>query len=134
MDMHQFFLDKCAHLARMAAQDGESPVGSVLVKDGRLLGSAYEKSKQLKDVSRHAEILAILDALQQTNDLSGSTLYSNAEPCILCSYAIRHHRIATVVFSRYVGELGGTQPPCNVLTADNFTTWGPPPEIIAYGL
>jgi tRNA(adenine34) deaminase len=134
MDMHPFFLNKCVQLAEIAAQQGESTVGSVLVKDGRILGTGYEKSRQLKDISRHAEMVAILDALQQSNDLSGSVLYSNAEPCILCSYAIRHHKIATVVFSRYVGELGGTHAPCNVLTADSFTAWGPPPEIVVYSV
>jgi tRNA(adenine34) deaminase len=131
MNTPEFYMKKCLELAQKAAEDGESPVGSILVKDGRIIGEAYEKSRQLKDITRHAEMLAILDALRTTSDLSGSTIYSNVEPCILCSYAIRHYKIGKVVFMRYAGELGGTNPPCNVLTAASFKSWGPPPEVIA---
>lgn len=77
-------------------------------------------------------MVAILDALQQTGDLSGCLLYTNAEPCILCSYAIRHYKIDTVVFSNYVGELGGTKQPYNLLTAE-LNAWGPPPAVIFIG-
>src|ERR1700759_798903 len=128
MDEHRFYLEKCLELAKQAAKQGESPVGSLLVKDGMVIGEAYEKSKQLKDISRHAEMLAILNALRHTNDLSRSILYSNVEPCILCSYAIRHHKIRTVVFMKYAGELGGTNPQFNLLTSDSFRSWGPPPQ------
>jgi len=131
MDIHRQYMDKCYQLAQQAAAEGESPVGSIVVKDGKIIGEGYEKSRQLKDVTRHAEVVALLDALKNTTDLSGATIYSNVEPCILCSYVIRHHRIAQVVFERSAGELGGTNPSFNVLTA-NFTTWGTPPVITWY--
>jgi len=132
MDIHTPYLEKCLELARMAAEEGESPVGSVVVKDGRIIGEAYEKSRQLKDITRHAEMLAILDALRHTSDLAGSTIYSNVEPCILCSYAIRHHKIGQVVFIQHAGELGGTHLPFNILTADSFISWGRTPEVIVH--
>lgn len=122
-------MERCNELAQQAAAEGESPVGSIVVKNGRIIGEGYEKSRQLKDVTRHAEVVALLDALKSTPDLSGATIYSNVEPCILCSYAIRHHRIAQVIFERTAGELGGTNPPFNILTA-NFAAWGSPPAII----
>ena len=50
MDEHRFYLEKCLELAKQAAKQGESPVGSLLVKDGMVIGEAYEKSKQLKDI------------------------------------------------------------------------------------
>ena len=130
-DTHRAYMDKCYDLAKQAAAEGESPVGCVIVKDGKIIGEGYEKSRQLKDVTRHAEVVALLDALKNMADLSGATLYSNVEPCILCSYAIRHHRIAQVIFERSAGELGGTNPPINVLTADT-RTWGPPPDVMKY--
>lgn len=131
MNTHHEYMARCYDLAKQAAAEGESPVGSIVVKDGKIIGEGYEKSRQLKDVTRHAEVVALLDALKNTTDLSGATIYSNVEPCILCSYVIRHHRIAEVVFERSSGELGGTNPSFNVLTA-NFTTWSTPPAIIRY--
>ena len=123
-------MDQCHALARKAASEGESPVGSIIVKDGQIIGAAYEKSRQLKDITRHAEMLAILDALQNAPDLAGATIYSNVEPCILCSYAIRHHRIAEVVYERSAGELGGTNPRFNVLTAAGIQAWSLPPKVV----
>lgn len=117
-------------LAVRASAEGESTVGSVLVKDGKIIGEGYEKSRQLKDITRHAEVVAILDAVQNGVDISGSVLYSNVEPCILCSYAIRHYKIAAVVFVKYSGELGGTREPFNILTTTELRSWSQPPSII----
>ena len=131
-DIHKPFIDRCLELAMMAMLEGESPVGSVVVRDGRIIGEGYEKSRQLKDVTRHAEVVAILDALQNGETCEGATLYSNVEPCILCSYVVRHHKIAKVVFSKYCGELGGTNEEFNVLTTDRITKWVEPPVVIVY--
>lgn len=122
-------MDRCYVLAEKAAAEGESPVGSVIVKDGVVIGEAWEKSRQLKDISRHAEMLAILDAVRRGASLAGATLYSNVEPCILCAYAIRHYRIGEVVYERSAGELGGTNPRFNVLTAEGIAAWGKPPGV-----
>ena len=129
MNEHQQYLERCMVLAQRAAAEGESPVGSVLVKDGKIIGEGYEKSRQLKDITRHAEVVAVLDAVQKGADVSGSVLYSNVEPCILCSYAIRHYKIKEVVFVKYSGELGGTRAPYNILTATDLRSWGQPPAI-----
>ena len=120
---------RCFELAKLADQEGESPVGSVVVKDGKIIGEGYEKSRQLKDITRHAEMVAILHALEGTESLAGATLYTNVEPCILCSYVIRHHRIAEVIFVKRSGELGGTSPPFNILTSPQFKSWGKPPIV-----
>lgn len=126
---HEVFMDRCFELAKVAATEGESAVGSVVVKDEVIIGEGSEKSRQLGDVTRHAEVVAILDALKNDKDLSGAVLYSNVEPCILCSYVIRHHKIAEVVFAKYAGELGGTNPLFSLLTADSFKSWSSSPKI-----
>src|ERR1700761_5418634 len=128
MDPHENYMQRCLELAWQASKEGESPVGSILVKNGQIIGEAYEKSRQLKDITRHAEMLAILDALKNTADLSGAILYSNVEPCILCAYAIRHHKIAEVVYRKSAGELGSTNPPFNILTAP-LKSWTTPPKV-----
>ncbi|MBS1661317.1 MAG: nucleoside deaminase [Bacteroidetes bacterium] len=128
MSTPQKYMERCLELAQKAAAEGESPVGSILVKNGTIIGEASEMSRQLKDITRHAEMLAILDAIKNNHDVAGSTIYSNVEPCILCSYAIRHYKIAEVVYSRPAGELGGTNPPFDILTA-HFNSWAAPPII-----
>lgn len=129
---HKIFIDRCLELADIAAKEGESAVGSIVVKGGLIIGEGYEKSRQLGDVTRHAEVVAILDALKKDKDLSGAVLYTNVEPCILCSYVIRHHKISEVVFVEYAGELGGVNPPFNLLTSDSFKSWVSPPRVTLF--
>ncbi len=123
---------RCLDLAKVAAKEGESAVGSVVVMNGKIIGEGYEKSRQLRDVSRHAEVIAILDALKNVESIAGATLFTNVEPCVLCSYVIRHHRIADVVFAKYAGELGGTAAPFTILTADHLKSWGDSPRITLF--
>jgi len=132
MSAHKIYMEQCFALAEKAAAEGESPVGCVIVKNGVVIGTAYEKSRQLKDITRHAETLAVLDALQHTTDLSGSVLYTNVEPCILCSYVIRHYKIGEVVFASRSGELGGTHKPFNILTTDALKSWTEPPKVTVF--
>lgn len=127
----KLFMDRCYQLAKVAATEGESPVGSVVVLLGKIVGEGSERSKQLHDVTRHAEVVAILDALTRVDNLQGATLYSNVEPCILCSFVIRHHKISRVVFAEKAGELGGTAEPFNVLTTSHIQKWGGPPDVVA---
>ena len=129
MEDHNLYLNRCLELAQQAALTGESAVGSVVVKDGSIIGEGVEQSRGLRDVTRHAEVVAILDAIQNHGSCEGATLYSNMEPCILCSYVIRHYKIAHVVFSNYCGELGGTAKPFNILTTNAINAWREAPII-----
>lgn len=131
MEDHKVYLDRCLELAAEAAKAGESAVGCVIVKDGVIIGEGTEQSRQHKDITRHAEVVAVLDAVHRHGSCAGATLYSNVEPCILCSYVIRHHRIAHVVFTNYCGQLGGTAQPFNILTTDVISSWGAPPVVSA---
>jgi tRNA(Arg) A34 adenosine deaminase TadA len=128
----QQYMDRCLELAALAAAAGESPVGSVIVKDGQIIGEAYEKSRQLTDITRHAEALAVIDAVKKNGSVAGAVLYTNVEPCLLCSYIIRHHRIARVVYSKACGELGGTNPRFNLLTTNDIAAWGSAPFLTVY--
>ena len=129
MEEHSFYLNRCLELAEQAALAGETAVGCVIVKDGHIIGEGREQSRGLKDITRHAEVVAVLDAVHKNGSCAGATLYSNMEPCILCSYVIRHHRIAAVVFSNYCGELGGSVEPFNILTTDAIKSWGEAPVV-----
>ncbi|SFW27175.1 nucleoside deaminase [Chitinophaga sancti] len=130
MENHLPYLERCLALAREAAQAGESAVGCVIVKDGLIIGEGTEQSRRLKDVTRHAEVVAVLDAVHRYGSCEGAVLYSNMEPCMLCAYVIRHYKIAAVVYSNYCGELGGTE----LLKREGLKSWGKEPEVVYLSL
>jgi tRNA(adenine34) deaminase len=79
----------------------------------------------------HAEVEAIRNAVRkQGKDLSAATLYTTHEPCILCSYVIRHHRIRRVVIQHAVAHMGGATSAYPILAAKDIPIWGEPPEVI----
>jgi tRNA(adenine34) deaminase len=122
---------QCLDLARVALEKGDSPVGSLIVKDGRVVARGIEAVKARSDPTAHAEIEALRSACERlrTLDLSGSVLYTNVEPCWMCSYAIRQTRIARVVFGFRNEKVGGLSSKFRVLVDDALKS--PLPEIEA---
>lgn len=128
---HEFYMKRCIELALMAKQRGDSPVGSLIVKDGKIISEGVEGGKTFGDITCHAEIEAIRHAtkLQQSPNLSGCTLYTTHEPCIMCAYVIRHHKINTVVMALTTGEIGGFSSKFPVLIDETITKWKKPPVV-----
>lgn len=123
-------LARCQVLARMAADRQESPVGSVVVVAGAIIGEGIEAARARRDITAHAEVEAIRAAiLTHGIDLSAATLYTTHEPCLLCSYVIRHHRIRRVVCQQRVPHVGGASSGYPILTATDIPIWGPPPVV-----
>lgn len=87
--------------ARAAAARGEVPVGAAIVKDGRIVASAGNRPRALRDPSAHAEMLAIRLACEALDDerLSGCDLYVTLEPCTMCAAAISFARIRRVYYA-----------------------------------
>jgi len=87
--------------ARMAADEGEVPVGSVVVAGGRLLGRGHNRVEALQDPTAHAEILAISAAAGTLGSwrLIGATLFVTAEPCAMCMGAVVQSRIERLVYA-----------------------------------
>jgi tRNA(adenine34) deaminase len=131
-DDDAFWMRHCEELARRAAAAGNTPVGAVVVMDGEAVGEAAEDAPRGQRPFAHAELLAIEAALRKVGDrlLDHATLYSTAEPCILCGFAIRETRIARVVAGRPVGHIGSIRSRFPVLGADWVSRWGPPPEVV----
>ncbi len=86
--------------ARLAEQQGEVPVGAVVVKDGEIVGRGFNRPIGSHDPSAHAEMEALRDASQRLGNyrLTDCDLYVTLEPCAMCSGAIFHARIRHVVF------------------------------------
>ena len=98
-DVH--FMDFAIALAREAGQIGEIPVGAVVVSDGRVLGSGTNASISTHDATAHAEIRALREASVTRGNyrLTGCTLYSTLEPCLMCAGAMNHARIDRLVYA-----------------------------------
>jgi tRNA(adenine34) deaminase len=105
---HEHFMRRCLELARQAAGTGDTPVGAVVVREGRILAEGVESVRALHDVTAHAEIVALRAAAERLGsiDLGGCTLYTSVEPCMMCAYAIRLARIGSVVSGTRVDPAG----------------------------
>jgi tRNA(adenine34) deaminase len=132
LSLHESYMRMCLDLAETARKCGEVPVGAVIVRDGSVIAEGVEGVRARLDITGHAELEAIRRACQllQTRDLSGCTLYTSAEPCFMCSYAIRACKIGTVVFGASVDGVGGFTSCLPVLSTLTVRHWGAPPEII----
>lgn len=91
---------------------GEWPFGAVVVRPDRVgygeaLGHAFSTERVTGDPMGHAEIHAVQDAWRESGDLTGATLYTTHEPCVLCSGAIRQARLGRVVIGTERAQLPG---------------------------
>jgi tRNA(adenine34) deaminase len=87
--------------ARLAWERGEVPVGAVLVKDGEVIATGFNQPIGIHDPTAHAEIVALRAAADKLGNyrLPGCELYVTLEPCIMCSGAMMHARLARVVYA-----------------------------------
>jgi tRNA(adenine34) deaminase len=86
--------------ARLAAADGEVPIGAVVVCDGAVVARAHNRRENDRDPTAHAELLAIRAAARGLGRwrLSGCTVYVTLEPCPMCAGAMHQARIDRLVF------------------------------------
>jgi tRNA(adenine34) deaminase len=99
---------RCIELSRMAIGQREYPFACVICKDGEVVAEATNRVRRDGDVTRHAEMIAMSAAQKKLGSkLSRCTLYTNVEPCAMCSYCIRETRISRVVFSIPSPIMGG---------------------------
>lgn len=129
-------MELALELAEMALTSGNPPVGAVLVYKNKIVGKGYELAKSSKNITNHAEILAVQDVINAglENKLSLCTLYTTHEPCIMCSYIIRHYKIKRIVYGVAVSNVGGHTSTLKVLLDENNKKWGKSPEIIPFVL
>ena len=103
---------RCIELAQIAAEQGEVPVGALIVRDDRIIAEGSNAQIGLCDPTAHAEVLCLRAASQSLLNyrLPGCTLYSTIEPCLMCAGAIIHARIDLLVYGApepRAGAVGG---------------------------
>lgn len=98
--MEEEYMKIALEQAEIAYKNNDVPVGAIIVKNNQIIAKAYNKKEETKDVTDHAEIIAIKKACKQLNDwrLNGCTMYVTLEPCQMCMGAIRQARIDKVVY------------------------------------
>ena len=129
---YEALMRRCIELAKIARQRGDSPVGSVIVRDGQIVAEGIEGGKTHNDITYHAEIESVRNAIANLGktDLSDCFMVTTHEPCIMCSYVIRHHKIGLLIVGMTTGEIGGYSSALPVLLDRTVSKWAGPPKII----
>ncbi len=96
----EHYMDIALKEARLALEEGEIPVGAVLVLDNKVVAQGHNEREKGKKISAHAEIVVLEKAAQTLNSwqCKDCTLYVTLEPCLMCAGAILQARVKRVVF------------------------------------
>jgi tRNA(adenine34) deaminase len=105
---HEHFMREALKQASYALEEGEVPVGAVLVWGEKIIARGYNQTERLKDPTAHAEMLAITSATHSlgTKYLQDCILYVTLEPCIMCAGAMYWAQLGGVVFGAYDPKRG----------------------------
>ncbi|HZL91257.1 MAG TPA: tRNA adenosine(34) deaminase TadA [Pirellulaceae bacterium] len=108
---HDHYMRLALAEAQAALAENEVPIGAVIVRGERVIGSGHNQRETLKDPTAHAEMIAITQAAATLGDwrLEECTLYVTLEPCPMCCGAILQARIPVVVYGAADPKAGAVQ-------------------------
>ena len=111
------FMRVALRLAAKAYEADEVPVGTVVVREGRIIARAYNQVELLNDATAHAEMLALTQAEAAVGDwrLTDCDLYVTKEPCVMCAGALIHVRIRRLIFGCADAKSGAAGGMINLL-------------------
>ena len=118
----RYWIRYALKLAKRAQEEGEVPVGAVIVRDDKLVSEGWNQPIVGHDPTAHAEIVALREAGKTESNyrLPGATLYVTLEPCVMCVGAIMHARIARVVYGADDPKAGAAGSAFTLLGSDEF--------------
>ncbi len=122
----EYFMSQALQLAARAAEEGEIPVGAVVVCQQRVIGKGYNQTERLHDVTAHAEMMALTAATQYLGAkyLPDCTLYVTLEPCVMCAGAIFWTQIGRVVYGAQDERRGFSKTSVAILHPKTLLTGG----------
>ena len=105
---HQDYMRRALELAQQAREQGDVPVGCVIVRDGEIIGEGRNRREETGDATAHAEMEAIRQACQRTGSwrLHGCTMYVTLEPCPMCAGGIINARVDEVRYGAREDKMG----------------------------
>lgn len=108
MFTHEYFMKMALKEAMYAYEEDEVPVGALVVCNNKIIGKGYNQTEKLKDVTAHAEMIAITAAANYLGSkfLENCTLYVTLEPCLMCASALKWARISTLVYGASDAKAG----------------------------
>jgi tRNA(adenine34) deaminase len=98
--LHEQYMRIAIDQAKVAEENGDVPIGAIIVYHDQIIGKAYNQREQLKDPTAHAEIIALTQAaaFRQSWRLDGCTMYVTLEPCPMCAGALVLSRMDKLVY------------------------------------
>ena len=111
MEQHESYMRKALEEATRAAEEGEIPVGAVIVCQGKIIARAHNQTERLNDVTAHAEMLAVTMAANHLGGkyLNDCTLYVTLEPCTMCAGALAWAQLGKLVIGAPDPQRGYTR-------------------------
>ena len=96
----EYFMRLALKEATYAFEEDEVPVGAIVVANNKIIGKGYNQTEKLKDVTAHAEMIAITASANYLGSkfLEDCTLYVTLEPCLMCASAISWARVSRLVY------------------------------------
>ncbi|MHC4499534.1 MAG: tRNA adenosine(34) deaminase TadA [Planctomycetota bacterium] len=112
------FMRTAIDAARIAEENGDVPIGAVIVYQDRIIARAYNQREQLQDPTAHAEIIALTQAAAALENwhLNGCTMYVTLEPCPMCAGALVLSRMDRLVYGCDDPKTGACKSLYNIVT------------------
>ena len=97
---HEHYMKSALREAEKAYEEGEVPVGAIVVVNDRIISRGYNMVEKLKDPTAHAEIIALTSAFNALGAkyIPDATLYVTVEPCLMCAGALHWSKVGTIVW------------------------------------
>ena len=122
LDDNARYMQYAIREAMRAEEEGEVPVGCVIIHNGEIIGKAHNQRERLQDPTAHAEVLAITQAANNLGSwrLENTKLFVTLEPCPMCAGAIILSRVAEVYFGAFDPKAGACGSLMNLLEDRRF--------------
>ena len=118
----EFYMRMALEEARRAGEEGEIPIGAILVKEDQVLARDHNRCIEMNDPTAHAEILVIRKGGEALGNyrLNDTMIYVTAEPCSMCASAMIHGRISRLVFGTLEPKFGAVESKFKMLQDSNL--------------